>query len=727
MKPSPARPSWARWWSRRWPDLLLGLLVAAAFTLQPLAPPGSRWALGCAWLAGAALVVLGVVVRRETEASGSGGRDLRLLLLAVAAVHVLWVAAASGAAGAGTDGGAAPRFVAYAIAIVAAASRLPGWWRPLSLAALAAALEGARLALPGGAAGAGHAAWLGAGLGLALLVALAVVAATAFARGSRERAALAAANEEHRRLRGEAEDLRALGDDHREPEAESLSPRGRITRILSAVIDLDRDLDRVLALAALSVDARSVVLFLVAEDGERLVVRRAHDGEGATVDRAGAPRLGEGVIGHAARTRRPALFTNLDPASLRPGLYADRTAVPSLLVVPVSEAGIFRGVLVADAAAPGAFGSEQERIFAGFSGEVGVLLENARAGASREKRSHRLESLRFISQALTSTIKIDEVLAKMVDLTRGIVPYDRCALFLVDTAGTSLVLRDQRGFLPAGAEEVRIPFDHGLAGYIATHGRPLLFSDLKERNRAVEIFPGAQGQELIRSFLGLPVRHQAGLVGVWVLVAEAPGRFVADHLDILSVVAAQAATLISNAVLHQAVERLAVTDGLTGLYNHRWFQERLSGEVERVDRQQAPVSLLLLDIDHFKKINDTYGHPFGDRVLKALSAELGRLARRVDFVARYGGEEFAIILVNTDRRGCRAGAQRVLKAVRALRIPHEGSDFTFTLSIGAATCPDDAATREELVRRADQALYAAKERGRNRAVSCQELEGAATR
>ena len=97
----------------------------------------------------------------------------------------------------------------------------------------------------------------------------------------------------------------------------------------------------------------------------------------------------------------------------------------------------------------------------------------------------------------------------------------------------------------------------------------------------------------------------------------------------------------------------------------------------------------------------------------------------MDCVARYGGEEFAIILVNTNRRGCRAGAQRVLKAVRELRIPHEGGDFTFTLSIGTATCPDDAATREELVRCADQALYAAKEGGRDRAVACRTRRGPA--
>ncbi len=731
MTQRPARSMWARRVSRHGPDLLLALLAAAAAALQLLAVPASRSLSAGLWLLFAAVAVLLVHVRRGTAppgAAAAAGRELRLFILAVAAVRVLAVLAAGAGPPRGLSTAALSPFwlLGYAIVIVVAASRLPGRWPTLSLAAFAVALEGAALAAdgvrdaPGAGAGADR---VGAGVALALLCALAAIAAEAFQRGRRERNTLRATVAEHDRLRGEAEELRALGDHRREPGAESLSPRGKTTRIMSAVVDLDRDLDRVLALGALSVGARSVVLFLLAEDGERLFVRRALAGQGTALDREAAPRLGEGVIGHAARTRRPALFTNLDPGSLLPPLYRDETPAPSLLVVPVSESGVFRGVLVADAGSPGAFGSEHERILAGFSGEIGTLLENTRADASREKSSHRFETLSFISQALASTIKIDEMLAKMVDLIREIVPYDRCALFIADPAGTSLVLQAQRGFLPAGAEKVRIAADHGLAGFVATSGRPLLFSDFKELNRTAEIVPGAPGQGRIRSFLGLPVRHTGGLTGAWVLVADEPGRFSADHLDLLTVVAAQAATLISNAVLHQTVERLAVTDGLTGLYNHRWFQERLAYELDRGDRHEEPLSLLLLDIDHFKKINDTYGHPFGDRVLKALAVELGRLARRVDFVARYGGEEFAIILVNTDRRGCRTSAQRVLKAVRALRIPHEGGEFSFTLSIGTATCPDNAATREELVRCADQALYAAKEGGRDRVAASERSAG----
>jgi diguanylate cyclase (GGDEF)-like protein len=582
-------------------------------------------------------------------------------------------------------------------------------------------LEGARLALPGAAAPGGELA--AAGVGSVLLGLVAVAAVAAFKAEHRERAALRRELEEHERLRREADGLPARVDDGREPEVRSLTPEGRQASSMSAVVEVDRRLDRILELAALALGARGVGLFLLGGDGERLVLRRAHTGEGTPFDRGAEHRPGEGVVGSVAQTRRPALCSELQPGALRPPLYADATPVGSLVAVPFSEAGVLRGVLLAESGTPGAFARRHVRLLAGFAAEIAAFFERERAAAGRVRRGDRFETFAVVSGKLSATLKVDEMLEAMIDLTAGIVPADRCALFIVDPERHRLVLRAQRGFLPAGTGEAAIPLNgRMLPVYIATHGRALLFTDLKASHRGVEIVPGARGQEGIRSLLGLPLRRPEGLVGVWVLAADTPGRFDAEHLEVLGAVAAQAATLIANAQLHQAVERLAVTDGLTGLFNHRRFQERLQEEVERGDRHREPVSLLLLDIDHFKRINDTCGHPFGDAVLRALAATLGRLARRVDFVARYGGEEFAIILVSTDRRGCRATAQRVLKAVRALRVPRADGEFALTVSVGAATFPDDARTREDLVRCADRALYAAKAGGRDRAVAFAEVD-----
>jgi len=167
--------------------------------------------------------------------------------------------------------------------------------------------------------------------------------------------------------------------------------------------------------------------------------------------------------------------------------------------------------------------------------------------------------------------------------------------------------------------------------------------------------------------------------------------------------------------------QLAVTDGLTGLYNHRHFHERLTLEVERSQRSGLPLSLLMLDVDHFKLFNDTYGHPSGDEVLRQLARVLADTRRANDVVARYGGEEFAVILVDTAKFTAAKVAERVRERVYSNDFseaaPRAGK---LSVSIGVATFPDDGADAEALVRSADTALYAAKRSGRNRVVLASE-------
>lgn len=169
--------------------------------------------------------------------------------------------------------------------------------------------------------------------------------------------------------------------------------------------------------------------------------------------------------------------------------------------------------------------------------------------------------------------------------------------------------------------------------------------------------------------------------------------------------------------------QLAVTDGLTGLYNHRHFHERLSLELERSQRSGRPVSLLMIDVDHFKAYNDTYGHPAGDEILRQLSQVLSSERRANDVVARYGGEEFAVILVDASKFTAAKIAEKLREDVFAHEFPRrprqdvrDNREGRLTISAGVATFPDDALDPEALVAAADTALYAAKRSGRNRIV-----------
>jgi diguanylate cyclase (GGDEF)-like protein len=173
--------------------------------------------------------------------------------------------------------------------------------------------------------------------------------------------------------------------------------------------------------------------------------------------------------------------------------------------------------------------------------------------------------------------------------------------------------------------------------------------------------------------------------------------------------------------MYQAVEAMATTDALTGLCNRRAFQERLAEMLRRAERHDRPLTLILCDIDHFKKINDTYGHLVGDVVLKRVAQVIPACVRKVDVAARYGGEEFAVVLEATDAVGGRQLAERIRQEVARLSLPADSGSFGCTLSLGMATFPADGHDERLLLLRADQALYYAKRHGRNQAIAYRDV------
>lgn len=164
------------------------------------------------------------------------------------------------------------------------------------------------------------------------------------------------------------------------------------------------------------------------------------------------------------------------------------------------------------------------------------------------------------------------------------------------------------------------------------------------------------------------------------------------------------------------LEKEAITDGLTGLFNHRHFYSRLEFEVNRATRANSPVSVLILDVDNFKRYNDRYGHPRGDEVLRKCAAAIRDTVRGVDIAARYGGEEFAVILTETDKKGAMVVAENIRRAIEEQRFRDEEGDTTHnvTVSIGVSSYPADTMEIKDLIKKADDALYTAKKEGKNR-------------
>lgn len=235
---------------------------------------------------------------------------------------------------------------------------------------------------------------------------------------------------------------------------------------------------------------------------------------------------------------------------------------------------------------------------------------------------------------------------------------------------------------------------------------------VKDARQEAELVPGAR----FASAVAIPFKvmgHPAGFVK---LESDKPSAFGADDVKAADLFATMAALSLENISLFESVHRQATHDALTQLYSHRAFQQRLQEEVLRSGRAQTPLSLIMCDVDHFKRYNDSYGHQAGDHLLKTLAGILASFARPVDLVARYGGEEFAVILPNFVRSEALQVAERMRARVAAEPFVFQGSPTHATMSFGVASFPQDATTASQIVRSADEKLYRAKHGGRNQVV-----------
>ncbi len=207
----------------------------------------------------------------------------------------------------------------------------------------------------------------------------------------------------------------------------------------------------------------------------------------------------------------------------------------------------------------------------------------------------------------------------------------------------------------------------------------------------------------------LPLKINRGIVGYLVAHGIRP-----QDQDKYHILAQQFILGIKRAILYQRVQELAITDGLTGVFTRRHYLGRLEEELSYAKKFNQHFSFLMIDIDHFKRYNDTYGHLVGDAILREISRVIKDNLRQIDLIGRYGGEEFSIILTQTDKGGAKFVAERIRQAVENKLIKVYDEDLKATVSIGVAVFPDDAKEMQDLIEKSDEALYKAKESGRNR-------------
>lgn len=532
------------------------------------------------------------------------------------------------------------------------------------------------------------------------------------------------------RMESSAQAVMPMPDIHEREGIRSLDSKEQLHRLLPIGRRLEEVLDNLLGIlkSSLRRSERSL-LFLVQRpdpDALRLHLFVGNDLEMVKKDAIVRVGQGQGLVGWIAREQKPVCLGRLDTVGEEFVEYLTRqNTIRSILAIPLFSEGNLEAVVVVDSQEPDAFSEEDENLLVLVSRQILRALLDVRDRERAETTAIDFSWLLDVSQALSSKLDLNHRLQTMADKVRQIVPYEHCFIFLVEEGERRARLAVVRGFdhdMADGESLALRDVRDGFINLIVKNRHTVLITDLKERKRRLQLFPSDFRIKVSpASFMGLPMKVDDRVIGVFVISSDRPDAFTGHHKDFLEALCHQAALSISDAQLHDQVARLATTDGLTGIANHRKFQERLVDEFERQDRHSSMFSLIMLDVDHFKQINDTFGHPIGDQVLKRLASILAKMVRKVDTVARYGGEEFSLLLPNSGKREALRLAERIRKTVEDSRFEAGTHRIPVTVSLGLATFPEDTRLRQDLLEQADQALYAAKKSGRNRVCTYPEI------
>ena len=338
-----------------------------------------------------------------------------------------------------------------------------------------------------------------------------------------------------------------------------------------------------------------------------------------------------------------------------------------------------------------------------------------RVGELERSRDELRGSLNRLGETLSSSLDLDRTLAVVTETAMETLSADKAALMLFTPERDALYGKVGRG---VGDGVPRLRPGQGRLGWVAAEGVAVRVEDGMDPDADMPL-PLADEPFSVRQLL-VPLVGRGETLGVLSLMREDPaaGDFRQEDLETLQSFAAQAAVALENVLLHEEAQRRSLTDPLTGLWNFRHFEAQAARELQSAIRFERPLSLLVLDVDHFKDVNDRHGHQAGDDVLRELARRIRESARTPDLVARYGGEEFTALLPGADSQGAYVSAERMRR--RLADAPYEvgaGSlPVDVTCSIGIASYPEHADSVTALLRRADEALYRAKAAGRNRVI-----------
>lgn len=337
--------------------------------------------------------------------------------------------------------------------------------------------------------------------------------------------------------------------------------------------------------------------------------------------------------------------------------------------------------------------------------EEEMETERRRIAAGRQ-RIDKIFNLTKFTRQLSSFLGLTEVIEQVLSGTNELTGHLGKPSLVMFEEDSAMVYRLEEKGVVAAREEAD-PFSL----WVRVRVMPLYIPDLVKDVRFRTYVPTTT-----RSIVATPLLRERAVMGVLLVQSSSADSFSQEDWRLLSLMGDLSAVAIQNSLLYQRTQEEAITDGLTGVFVHRHFHERLAEEVKRCSEVGSNLTMIMADIDNFKSLNDTYGHLTGDIVLKGVAHALLDGVRTSDFVARYGGEEFAILLTETDAVGGMLVAERLRSAVENCSFAAAGVERRVTISVGVASIEGGGGEGRNLVERADEALYEAKHAGKNRVV-----------
>src|ERR1700739_796189 len=329
-------------------------------------------------------------------------------------------------------------------------------------------------------------------------------------------------------------------------------------------------------------------------------------------------------------------------------------------------------------------------------------------GADRKRQSQELLIFHDVAKALTSSLDLDSILQTIMEKMAEYFRPDTWSLLMIDEQHNELYFAIAVGDAAEALKDVRLKVGEGIAGWVAKNGEQLIVPDVYTDPRFAKRIDEVTQWET-RSIICLPLNSKHRVLGVIQLVNVDMKGFADQEIFFLQALCDYAAIAIENSRAVEKIQELTITDDCTGLYNARHLYKTLETEVYRSSRFGYEFSVLFIDLDHFKRVNDTHGHLVGSKLLAEVGMHLKRHLRLIDYAFRYGGDEFVILLPQTNKGSAMVVARRILDVFRHTAfLESDGLGLSVRASIGIATYPEDAQSTHEIIRQADEMMYMVK-------------------